>query len=287
VTHERERAFRASLATASMVGLGEVAFAVVDAGIHVDALLPLMRAGHVALCAVLVAYLLVYRERIPVRRLDLVFVLIGLPFFPIFWVAELRMAALSVPWTPFIGHKLVMIGIALLAPSVRVGGVLIGAVTLEGILLWLSFVSRVRLAVGWEPWVTLIYAAVALSLLVYRGQSLRLERKFFQARAEAESLERFARLFLAVRDQANTPLQTIELATMLLELRCAEGDADSLARIQHSVNRLRDLMRLLSGFDNLMQWREEDASLDAQALLQQLRTELLEEARRVTEEKRI
>jgi hypothetical protein len=281
VAHEHERTWRACLATSALVGLGQIAFALIDLRVYPDRLLSGLRLGHAALCAVLVALLLVYRRNVTPRAWKVAFLLIGLPFLPIFWIAELRMAALGVPWTPFIGHKLVMIGIALLAPSVWLGGFLIGGVALEAVLLWLSFVSRVRLAVGWEPWVTLIYAAVAVALLAYRGHSLRLEHEFLRARAEAESLERFARLFLAVRDQVNTPLQTIELATVLLELRCPDGGEESLQRIQHSVNRLRELMRLLSGFDNLMQWREEDASLDAQALLQQLRQELIEEARRM------
>jgi len=280
MAYERDRAWGSALVAALLVMLGEAAFAVMEQfALSIKALLG-MRLVHIALCLGIAGVLLARRRDFTVQRSGYAFLLVGLPCFPVFWIAEMHLAGRGESWIPFVGFKLLIMGIALLAPPmVWMGFALMGTLMLEAALLWLRFDPHTRqLALGWEPWVTFIYTAISAGLLAYRARSLRIERQFFQARAETESLERLARLFLAVRDQANTPLQSIEIASAVLEERFPEAGED-VERIRRAVARLRDLTRMLSGFEGLMTWVRGDESLDAHALLERLQRTLEEEAR--------
>lgn len=267
VVHEGERAWRSAFAVSLLVGVAEVGFALIDFRIFPDLLLPLLRCAHAILCAGCVALLMSRKGSPTVRLGNMVFALVALPFFVIFWIAETKMAGLGKPWIPFIGHKLVMMGLALMAPaSFWLSAGLIAGLTLESVALWFTFEEHVRAMQGlWEPWVTLIIGGIGGALLVYRSRSLDVERRFSRARTRAENLQRLARLFLAVRDQTNTPLQTIEIASVLLRSRYPDA-AQTLDRIDGAVTQLKELSQLLSGFEDLLLWKQGDDSIDAQTL---------------------
>jgi hypothetical protein len=106
-----------------------------------------------------------------------------------------------------------------------------------------------------------------------------IELKLREARAEAEALERLARLFLAVRDATNTPLQTLELCLTLLERRHPES-APTTETMERAVRRLRSLTQRLGSVDPLVVWREGDESFDADTLLRHLEEDLARELER-------
>jgi len=279
--YERDRAWGSAFAAALLTCLGEVAFAGMEHfALSISALLE-MRLCHIALCLGVAGALVAWKQAFNLKRSGRAFLAVVLPCVPVFWIAEVHLAGRREGWIPFVGFKLLMMGIALLAPPmVRVGFALMGVLLLETVLLWFDFDARARqLATGWEPWMTFLYTAIAAGLLAYRARTLKRERRFFQARAEAESLERLARLFLAVRDQANTPLQSIEIVSTMLEDRFPEA-AEDVARIHRAVKRLRELTRMLSGFEGLMTWARDDESIDAHALLERLQGTLDDEVRR-------
>jgi hypothetical protein len=95
-----------------------------------------------------------------------------------------------------------------------------------------------------EPWVTLIFAAIAVAMLVSRARRRRAIAQAARIAAHATALERMARLLLRVRDRANTPLQTIALGSALLTRRCA-GQERVAAAMGRAVRRLSRLSKAL------------------------------------------
>jgi hypothetical protein len=110
----------------------------------------------------------------------------------------------------------------------------------------------------------MIYAIFGIVLLVQSHRRFLRERRMAHAQAEAAALERLARDFLAVRDFANTPLQTIDSTTALLALRHPEL-AGELKPIERALARLREMNGLLARHDSALKW---DKATEASALQQ-------------------
>ncbi len=279
----RGRLWRASLLGTVLVALTELAYAFIDYGVFQGALLlPVLRVLHLGWALLLLGLLLVRRSHLSIRWLESCFTAAVLPFLPIFALAEHAMTTAGLVWVPMTGHRLVMLAISVLAPtSPWLGGGLICAFGLEAVVLWygLGLGAHPGVQSPWEPWGTLIYGVVALGMLGYRVRNHAIELKLREARAEAEALERLARLFLAVRDATNTPLQTLELCLTLLERRHPES-APTTATMERAVRRVRSLTQRLGSVDPLVVWREGDESFDADTLLRHLEEDLARELER-------
>ena len=177
-------------------------------------------------------------------------------------------ALLGTRWAPFQANKLGALTVGLLTPELAVGIVSILAYTLPAVVQWALLTPAVRahLARG-EPLVTCIFAAFGVALLIMATRRIALVRRLAQKEQEAASLEQLARALLAVRDFANTPLQTIESATALTRLHHPESDVE-MRRIERALERLRRLNQLLSRHENHIRWEAGDESFDPIARLQ-------------------
>lgn len=278
----RAQAWRGTAVGCALVVLTELAYVFIDYEVFHGPLLPGLRALHALWALVLLGVLLARRERLRADWIAACFAGAVLPFLPLFALAEHAMAGSGLIWVPMTGHRLVMLVMGVLAPTgLWLGGGLIVSFALEAVVLWyaLGLGHHPGVRSPWEPWVTLIYGGVALALLAYRVRTFHIELKLREARAEAEALERLARLFLAVRDATNTPLQTLELGLALLRKRGPEL-ASSLAPMERSMERLRSLAQRLSIADPLVVWREGDESFDAEAMLRHLEEDLARELER-------
>jgi hypothetical protein len=278
----RARAWRGTVVGCVLAILTELAYVFIDAEVFDGTSLPALRALHALWMLVLLGVLLVRRQRLRADLIEACFAGAVLPFLPIFAVAEHAMTGAGLVWVPMTGHRLVMLALGVLAPTgLWLGGGLIAAFALEAVVLWyaLGLGHHPGVRSPWEPWVTLIYGGVALAMLAYRVRTFTIELELRQARAEAEALERLARLFLAVRDATNTPLQTLELGLALLRKRGPEL-ASSLAPMERAVERLRLLAQRLGIADPLVVWREGDESFDAEEMLQRLEADLARELER-------
>src|SRR4051812_32651536 len=60
-------------------------------------------------------------------------------------------------------------------------------------------------------------------LLAFRISHDRMARELERTRSRAELLEQVARVFLSIRDRANTPLQTMKIAASLLRTKHPEA----------------------------------------------------------------
>jgi hypothetical protein len=269
---ERLAPRRTSLAAAALMIVGEIMFLMLDLYGHRGTLLPVLRLGHVAICAAVLVYLAPPRRGAePAGSVTLA--LVFLPAAPIFWLAERQVAAAGLPWAPFAGHKLVMLGVALLAPgSLLVGHGLIATFALLAVATWYALgLDTSPLRIAGEPWVTVTYGLVSAGLLVYRARHRAAEQRLERSRGELAVMTRMARLLLALRDRANTPLQTIELAAGLL-LRRHPDAAPEIERLRAALRRLRALSGRLGGYDELIAWRAGDESFDADEVLRRIET---------------
>ncbi|HYO73805.1 MAG TPA: hypothetical protein VEU33_47840 [Archangium sp.] len=277
------RSWRGAFVGNLLTAFTELAYVFIDYQVFRGALLlPVLRALHVLWALGMLGMLLARRHRLSPALINGGFVVGVLPFLPIFALAEYFMTGSGLLWMPMTGHRLVMLSIGVLVPTgMWLGGGLIAIFALEAVVLWfaLGLGSHPGVRSPWEPWVTLIYGGVALAMLAYRVRSHTIELTLREVRAEAEALERLARLFLAVRDATNTPLQTLELSIAVLRQRSPEGES-TLAAMERAVHRVRSLTQRLGSVDPLLVWREGDESFDADAMLRHLEEDLARELER-------
>lgn len=244
--HEAFEARHATLAMAVILFFVEGAFAVVERGV-LDRPLAWMYATHAVVAGGLALVLYVHRN-LPPRWSLAAFVVLVLPLLPIFWLSESAAVAAGRIWQPFIGRKLIILGLALLTPrSTAVAALLVTLFMLESIAVWLQLDlghDPLAAAAG-EPWVTLIFFLAALLILLERRHRRRLENELLEAAREAETLQHLVDVSTAVRDQVNTPLQTLVLSVALLARRHPE-EQRVLDRMGRS---LEKLVRMSRTFD--------------------------------------
>jgi hypothetical protein len=115
---------------------------------------------------------------------------------------------------------------------------------IEAVAVWLWFdLAQASLAAAaGEPWVTLIFFVSAIIIVVQRWSRRQLARKLLEAEGETEVLRQLLPISLAVRDQVNTPLQTLELGVALLKMR-HPGEQRTLDRMGHSLQKLIGISR--------------------------------------------
>jgi hypothetical protein len=190
------------------------------------------------------------------------------------WKNDEAWAALPERWVPFQPHKLGMLTVALLAPAEPwVGVTSIAAYAVSAIAQLYSFPPAIRERLpNSEPTATVVYAVFATALLVYKLRHLAIVREVARARADARALDRLARVSLAVRDLANSPLQVIAICAALLRRRHPDT-AQIAARIERSVARLREGGEVLAALEPRVEWRPGEESFDPKELLETLRRE--------------
>lgn len=223
----------------AIAGEGTIAF--VDTTTLGFGPLVVARIVHVAVAVVALALLVFARPNI--RGAEVSFALVVIPFQPVLLLSELVFAARGEIRDHASWYQLTMLGIASLAPaSPLLPSLLIVGLGLQRVVL--RFVLGITPVAPGEPWVTLIYAVIAVGMLVSRARRREAAREAARAMAHAAAVERVARLLLSVRDRANTPLQTIALGTAILKQRGA-GEPRVIAAMDRAVRRLRRLSRAL------------------------------------------
>jgi hypothetical protein len=95
--------------------------------------------------------------------------------------------------------------------------VTVAIVAWRAVQSWSDRTLELTFALDREPWFTLFFAGIAGMLLYTREHRRGLERRLAAAEARAQTLTQVSQVLLALRDHANTPLQTLEVAVSLLE----------------------------------------------------------------------
>lgn len=268
---ETELAWRSAVAACIVLVLGQIGFGVL--GFREVGVSPVLigQAAHVLLASILLVVLLSTASR-PSTRLSVVaFVLLFAPLPALLWMAQAAMVTRGLPWAPFAGHKLAMICIAVLMPGAAVWPVALIGLTAATALVQYYVGGLADVTHQWsgEPWITVVYAGIAVFLVGFRSYHRRVARHFAQVRAQADALSEMSRFFLALRDLQNTPIQTLEIDTAILERRHPES-ATAIKRMRRSIGELRDISRRLARYDRIVQWETESDRFDPEAALEWL-----------------
>jgi hypothetical protein len=230
--------------------------------------LPAMPVYPYAMCVLvgicLIVVLVMRRQRATVRLGSAAFMINTVALLAGLWITSGYWAASGSAWTPFQANKLGALAVAMLAPQLVVGLVSIAGFTgtALGKFYFLDPAIQRGFPVG-EPWLMLIYALFAGTLLVFRVRGLAIEREMLRVQAEAAASEQLARTFLRLSDYANTPIQTIAFATALLRAQHRDDLEPSLARLKRAVDRLRGLSEALARYQKAHRWSPGEESLDS------------------------
>jgi hypothetical protein len=196
------------------------------------------------------------------RQSEAAFLLVLVPTVIMTWLVDDARAAHGTAWVPYEPNKLSALTLAIIAPpgwaTGAVGILMFVGSALVHHLTWPDAV-RPRISAG-EPLGIIAYGAFALVVLGFkqRGNSLRSELE--HARAEKLALERVARVSMALRDLANTPVQTLELVRQKL-LTHDPQIAVQAERMGRALERLERLNDILGPYQSSVVWDEEGPTL--------------------------
>jgi hypothetical protein len=210
------------------------------------------------------ALLFLWRTEPPAWLGSVVFLVNNAAILATLWWSDEGAVRSTTCWTAFDPQKLGALTVALLAPPrLGVGLVSIAGFALVPVAEYLHWTPALRanLAQG-GPFATVIYGLFACALFAHQRRHHALQRQLARAGAEAEAMQRFARMVLAVRDLSNTPLQTIQLTVALLRAR-GTFDVRLVDRLHRASVRLTEIGRVLERHElEDEQWRQGDASFD-------------------------
>jgi hypothetical protein len=279
LAEETRRAWQTAVAVSALLAMGEIGYAIVElpvVGVHpmVD-----LRGAHVALSLGVLLVLLKRRALVTFRECVMWFFVVSLPLLPIMWVAEQHLARAGAPWSPFAGFKFVVFPAALMTPGpLYFAGLLTLTIGLEAVVAYYALnLSHNPWASPGEPGATIVFTLIACGLIVYRAQVRRAEREVARVRAEADAFERLATMFLALRDGAGTPLQTLEVGIQLLR----EPGGDRVAtskRMVRALDELREIHRLFANCEEYVRRKSGVTSFDARATLEELEREFRDQS---------
>jgi hypothetical protein len=200
---------------------------------------PLLASGLVGVA--ILGALVAARRRPDLRLGAAAFLLNAASVSVALWLSHPDDQASGQIWRPFEANRLGALTVALLSPGRAIGLLAIvgyvAAVLVQYHLLPHS--ARQQLPME-EPWATIVYGIFAVVLLNYRLRGLALARDVARRCAEAAALERLAQASLALRDLANTPLQTLGLSLAILRAR-QPALAPVLDRMERALHRLQAL----------------------------------------------
>jgi hypothetical protein len=221
--------------------VGQATLAVVDDRTLGFSALVATRIAHVAIAAIAFAWLGLRPASI--RSAEVSFALVAIPFQVVLLVSELEFYARGEVRDHGSWYQLTMLGIASLAPAdPLLPSLLVVMLGVQRVAL--RFLLGVTPLAPGEPWITLIFAAVAVGMLVSRARRRQAVAQAATVAAHAAALERVARLLLLVRDRANTPLQTVALGAAIMKRRCPDQQRVAAA-MDRAVHRLRKLSKAL------------------------------------------
>jgi hypothetical protein len=224
-----------------------------ELGLHINLVVLLFAAA-------VLGFLVVSRLRFRCRGSIWAIVALVVVFLPGATYNQWVLAHVGRPYIALLGHKLVMVALALMAASrFRIGLALIVATAANamGLFYVLHLDVHKELIPFAEPWEVLVFLLIAVIALRMREQRLIASVRLLRAEAEVSSLQRRAAMFLALCDRLNSPLQTLVIGSAVTDSRA----------VQDAVAKLVELSRRVSGMSAMVPQSSQKASFDADAEL--------------------
>jgi len=213
----------------------------------------------VALACLIV--LLNQREKLGFQVIQLMMVALTLSTFPYIWISQAAFANSQNPWIPFYGFQITALAVAMFryGNGVRFNVFLLASLTIEAAAFWWRFHlgSEPLLARSGYIWSVLLTGLCAATLLIARYQYERTLRRFIELEARAATAEMTARLFLTLKDRANSPLQTLAIGLALLKRQQPESAiSDALLS---ALKKLIDLHEIFNARNPEIDWSQAEA----------------------------
>ncbi|MDQ3364150.1 MAG: hypothetical protein M3680_01800 [Myxococcota bacterium] len=180
------------------------------------------------------------------RTCDLAYVFVLAPYLVTIWIPQVHEHQHGMLIEPMIAHHFVLLAIAILPPfNVRWGFSLLALFTAHGLALWGVLEDAATTpALDREPWFTLLFAGISVGLLWSQARRHELALRLARMEIRAEALDGINRVLIALRDRANTPLQTLEVSMACLERR--HPGEPSLAAMRRAIGQLTAVQQPVS-----------------------------------------
>jgi hypothetical protein len=194
---------------------------------------------------------------------NVLFLLVLLPTLAMAWMVDDARATHGVHWVPYEPAKLSVLTLAVISPPGWPTGagaiaLFVGSSLLHHALLPAAI--RAHMSAG-EPFGITAYGVFALLLLGFKQRGYALRAELQHARAEKVAAERLAHMAMALRDLANTPVQTLELVRQ--RMMAADPQLRTQTeRMGRALNRLRQLNDILGPYQTAVIWDEEGRALE-------------------------
>jgi len=243
-----------------LIAVGESIYTMVDQSVLHDVALVRLRLFHAGVVLRLVAFLFPHDRRLSLRAIVWTTLLAVLPLLPIIWMGEQSSALSGKFRDPFVGHHLVLLGVAVFTPGpIWVSWAVLSVFATSSVINYLNLTSRVSFPLT-EPVVTGLHVVVGMAILLLREKNDKLREMYEEARAAAQALMELAKIARAMRDGASSPLQTVVAATVLLR-RHNTKEVHLLDRIDRAALRIQKLVVALDLYEP--RWEELQQSFDA------------------------
>ena len=237
-TLARSQALRATLLTCAAIGVVNFASVAFDRRDHLDSAVLAVDLAHGVVALGVITVLWLARARVSTRACELALVIATLPFLVGIWLpqlSDLRAGRLS---EPLLAHHFLLLGIAVGSPTLRTSLALIALFAIHGLVLGhVLATAGPTPTLDHEPGFTLLFTVIAGLLTFTRARRRDMEHRLVAAEQRARVLSQVSAMLLALRDRANTPLQTLEVAITMLEADTA-GDDRRLVLMRRALARL-------------------------------------------------
>lgn len=220
-------------------------------GVEVGGSLQWSRFLHVVMGFLSILTLLVFSRSWKSHYSKWLFYILFLPFYVTTWHSQVVYVKSTTLFAPLMPFKLYPIVLAFLVPGAYwVNFLMIIAFCIEALILWfyLDFAALANDMASNEPMVTILFACISFNLLYFRYRDEKIIRGLTRNRMNSEVYENLTRMFLSMRDRANSPLQVQVLITELIKKRHPE-DKDLIQGMEQSVERLTAINHILGRFD--------------------------------------
>jgi hypothetical protein len=197
------------------------------------------------------------------RASNFLFLLVLLPTVVMTWMIDDAHAANNAYWVPYEPNKLSVLTLAIIAPpGWPIGMVAISLFVGSALLhhMMLADAIRARMSAG-EPFGIIAYGVFALVVLGFKQRGYALRSELEHERSEKVAMERVARVSMALRDLANTPVQTLELVRQRLLTEDPQLRTQT-ERMGRALERLRRLNDILAPYQSAVVWDGEVTTVE-------------------------
>jgi len=235
-----------TLLAAAIIAAINIASLILDRRDREYELLMAVDLGHTVIALGVAGALARTRRVLSARACDIAFAIVVAPFLVGIWLPQTYDLQHGRLFEPMLAHHFLMLGIAVVAPSTRSGTVWLLVFTAHALVLGYTLSLGVATpSLEREPWFTLFFGAIAGMLLYARVRRHDLEQRLAASEERARTLAQVSQVLLALRDRANTPLQTLQVAISLLEPE-VETDDPRVILMRRAVARLTAIQHTLA-----------------------------------------